>query len=47
MDGFKKVNAQMAGSPDWSLDGLVKELMTLTPAETFDDDCSLIQLTFT
>ena len=47
MDGFKKVNARLAGSPDWSLDGLVEELMVLTPAGTFDDDCSLIQLTFT
>lgn len=47
MDGFKKVNARLAGSPDWSLDGLVNELTALTPAGTFDDDCSLIQLTFT
>jgi PAS domain S-box-containing protein len=44
--GFKEINARLAGSSSWSLDGLLKELMDLTPTKTFDDDCSLIQLTF-
>lgn len=45
-DGFKEINVRLAGSSSWSLDGLLKELMDLTPTRTFDDDCSLIQLTF-
>ena len=44
--GFKEIIARLAGSSNWSLDGLLKELMDLTPTSTFDDDCSLIQLTF-
>ena len=44
---FTELNTRLAASSSWSLDGLVKELKTLTPTGVFADDCSLIQLTFT
>ncbi len=43
---FKDLNARLAESSGWSLAALVKELKALTPNGAFDDDCSLIQLTF-
>jgi sigma-B regulation protein RsbU (phosphoserine phosphatase) len=43
---FTKFSTRIARSPDWSLDELVDELRALTPTSTFEDDCSLIQLTF-
>jgi len=46
LDGFEALCAKRAGSPDWSLDDLIAELKSLTPVKDFDDDCSLIQLTF-
>jgi len=43
---FKELNTRLAASSKWSLDALIDELTTLTPAGSFEDDCSLIQLTF-
>ena len=43
---FKTVATRLAASPTWSLDALVDELKALTPTGTFEDDCSLIELTF-
>ena len=43
---FKDVATRLAGSPKWSLAALVDELKALTPTGTFEDDCSLIELTF-
>jgi sigma-B regulation protein RsbU (phosphoserine phosphatase) len=34
------------GAPDWTLDALTDQLNDLTPSGAFEDDCSLIQLTF-
>jgi PAS domain S-box-containing protein len=44
---FKSLSTRLVGSPDWSLDILVRELRALTPGGPFEDDCSLIDLTFT
>jgi hypothetical protein len=35
-----------AAAPDWTLDALIGELKELTPSGAFEDDCSLIKLTF-
>ena len=43
---FKDLTTQVAASSDWSLDDLIDELRALTPSAGFEDDCSLIQLTF-
>ena len=43
---FKKLLARVASSPGWSLDGLIDELHALSPSGAFEDDFSLIQLTF-
>ncbi len=43
---FTKLSTRIARSPGWSLDELIDELRALTPTSTFEDDCSLIQLTF-
>jgi PAS domain S-box-containing protein len=43
---FKDITMRLAASSDWSLDGLVTQLTALTPTGSFEDDCSLIQLTF-
>ena len=37
---------QLAESSNWSLDALVDQLKALTPTGAFEDDCSLIELTF-
>lgn len=46
LEGFKTLATRLAGSPDWSLDDLIDQLRNLTPGGAFEDDCSLIQLTF-
>lgn len=38
--------AQLAASPAWSLDQLVYQLQARTATGTFEDDCSLVLLTF-
>jgi PAS domain S-box-containing protein len=43
---FEDLTNRVAASPDWSLDDLIDELRALTPTEVFEDDFSLIQLTF-
>ncbi len=43
---FKGVCTQVASSPNWSLDELIEALRDLSPSGAFEDDCSLIQLTF-
>jgi len=43
---FKDLTSRVAASPDWTLDELIDELNALTTSEPFEDDCSLIQLTF-
>ena len=43
---FKHLVTRIAESADWSLDDLLDQLHSLTPAGVFEDDCSLIQLTF-
>lgn len=45
-DGFRTLVTRIAGSGDWSLDDVVAQLLRLTPAGAFEDDCALIQLTF-
>ena len=46
MADFTKLSTRIARSPGWSLDELVDELRALTPTSTFEDDCSMIRLTF-
>lgn len=46
LDDFTTLVTRMADSPDWSLDDLVTELRTLTAGGSFEDDCSVIRLTF-
>lgn len=43
---FKAAATQLAASSNWSLVALVDQLRALTPTGAFDDDCSLIELTF-
>ncbi len=43
---FKALTTRLAATPDWSLDDLVAELRNLKASDTFEDDCSLMQLTF-
>jgi len=45
-EDFAELAGRLAASANWSLDGLVKELIALTSTGAFEDDCSLIQLTF-
>ncbi len=45
LDDFRNLTARHASSPDSTLDGLVEELLALTPSHIFLDDCSLIELT--
>jgi PAS domain S-box-containing protein len=44
--GFKNLTTRLARSRNWSLDELVEDLRALTPTGDFEDDCSLVQLTF-
>ncbi len=46
LQAFKALITRLAVSPDWSLDDLIAELRALKVTDTFEDDCSLIQLTF-
>jgi sigma-B regulation protein RsbU (phosphoserine phosphatase) len=41
---FTSLSSRIAESPEWSLEALIGELRALTPSETFEDDCSMIQL---
>jgi sigma-B regulation protein RsbU (phosphoserine phosphatase) len=43
---FKKLIARVAGSPSWSLDGLIDELHALSSSAAFEDDFSLIRMDF-
>ena len=43
---FTNVTSRVAEAANWSLDDLVAELRALTSTGAFEDDCSLIQLTF-
>jgi sigma-B regulation protein RsbU (phosphoserine phosphatase) len=43
---FRNLSTRLAGSSTWSLEALVSELQALTPTGAFEDDCSLIELTF-
>jgi sigma-B regulation protein RsbU (phosphoserine phosphatase) len=43
---FKALATQLAASSNWSLEALVDQLKALTPTGSFEDDCSLIELTF-
>jgi sigma-B regulation protein RsbU (phosphoserine phosphatase) len=43
---FKDVATRLAASSTWFLDALVDELQALTPTGAFEDDCSLIELSF-
>lgn len=44
--GVEKLAIHLGGSTAWSLDDLIAQLLDLTPRGSFDDDCSLMQLTF-
>lgn len=44
--GFKSVATRLAGSPDFSLDMFTEELLAMTAAGDFEDDCSAILLSF-
>lgn len=43
---FAGLCAEFAGEPEWSLDALVGTLRSLTAGGLFEDDCSLVRLTF-
>lgn len=43
---FRNMNVRLVESSDWSLESLLGELQALSPTGTFEDDCSLIELTF-
>lgn len=43
---FVALCARLATRPDWSLDGLVNQLLDFSAEGHFDDDCSLILATF-
>lgn len=45
-DEFLQLTRRVAASPAWTLDELITELKGHTPSGAFEDDCSLIQLTF-
>jgi serine phosphatase RsbU (regulator of sigma subunit) len=46
LDDFTRKFARLAESSDWSLDDLVDELRALTQAGQFEDDCTLVQMSF-
>ena len=46
VEEFKRLNTCLARSSTWSIDALVEELRAQTPEGAFEDDCSLIHLTF-
>lgn len=44
--GFMDVCSRLARSPEWSLDDLVADALSHTASGSFEDDCSLLRLTF-
>ncbi len=46
IEEFKKLYIRLARSSNWAIDALVEELSARTPANSFEDDCSLVSLTF-
>ncbi len=46
LEEFTTLCTEMVSAPDWSLDELVGRLRTLTVGGLFEDDCSLVRLTF-
>lgn len=46
MDDFERKLTRLAGSASWSLDDLVDELRALAPAGQFEDDCTLVLMSF-
>lgn len=44
--GFKQRIAEIARSPEWSLETLVARLLAETRTGVFEDDCSMVLLTF-
>jgi hypothetical protein len=46
LEEFTALCTELAAAPDWSLDGLLGRLRTLTADGLFEDDCSLVRLTF-
>ena len=47
LDDFRTLVTRVVGSASWSLDDVLTELRRLTQGRCFEDDCTLIQLTFT
>ena len=43
---FVETCAQLAGSPDWTLDDLIETLRRQSTTGSFDDDCCLVRLKF-
>jgi serine phosphatase RsbU (regulator of sigma subunit) len=43
---FMRLTTRVAQSPEWSLDQVIAELQALGKSSGFEDDCSLIQITF-
>ena len=43
---FRNLNERLAAASSWSLEAVLVELQMLTPRGAFEDDCSLIELTF-
>ncbi len=46
LEDFAAFCADVGSERDWSLDGLVSKLQHLSATDAFDDDCSLVRLTF-
>ena len=46
MDDFQDLTIRYASSPDSTLDGLIQELRAMAASRSFEDDCSLIEMTF-
>lgn len=45
-DDFRQLCARVASAPNWSLDTLVGYLKARTTSGVFEDDCSLVRVTF-
>ncbi len=43
---FMRVCSRLARSPQWSLDDLIADVLSHSASGTFEDDCSLVRLTF-
>lgn len=46
MDDFEDLTIRYASAPGSTLDGLIRELRALAAVRSFEDDCSLIEMTF-